>query len=493
LIRVAAVTVVTFVASLAAVSLGASGTVVAAIFGGGFLALGLLLWGAGSRIGGLRHRLDSRTTGVAAVVLVTLLACLVAAAQDASGLLIAVIGGAGFLALGAVLWWSEGPPRNWEEIGRTIMVSVALAAVVGIAQRLSDEGQKERDFRLSLTLQHDLNGANLANRDLSGVILQGKTLRRANLRGADLEGAKLRETDLTEVDFSDANLRNADLHGAHLDRALLAGADLRGATLKDGTMTNATLNEAHLQGANLELTNLAASCFANADLRDARFAGANLTDAVLTGADVRGAIFESDFRPANLVATGLAGVTSDSRTRWPLDLWAEWPMHGVTPPHTSLPSRAPARPIIARVLEVSDGDTFALQAEPKFWGQLPFPGRARLIGLNAPDLGDPGGEDAKDYVQNRLLGRRVSVQVGRDPLDGGRRLVYIWMTKTRTLNEDLLARGLATLQIRKNHELEPLLREAALDAKRAGRGIWKHCPFPGFFKSETGASGAHQQ
>ena len=60
----------------------------------------------------------------------------------------------------------------------------------------------------------DLEGAHLANADLRGADLRGADLRRADLAGANLAGADLRRADLRSADLAGANLAGADLRGA---------------------------------------------------------------------------------------------------------------------------------------------------------------------------------------------------------------------------------------------------------------------------------------
>ena len=64
--------------------------------------------------------------------------------------------------------------------------------------------------------------ANLRGADLRGAHLYGANLSGADLRAANLSGAYLRGANL-----SGANLRGANLNGADLDGADLNGADLR--------------------------------------------------------------------------------------------------------------------------------------------------------------------------------------------------------------------------------------------------------------------------
>src|SRR4051812_12095971 len=124
--------------------------------------------------------------GILSVLTLTVVALIVAALADAPPIVIASLVAAGGVAVWAGVWVGGGAAPNadlkLDDIGRAIMVSVLLAVLVGVPQFLIDRQQKQRDFRLSLTLQQDLDGADLEGKDLSQVHLAGKSLRNANLR-----------------------------------------------------------------------------------------------------------------------------------------------------------------------------------------------------------------------------------------------------------------------------------------------------------------------
>jgi endonuclease YncB( thermonuclease family) len=114
--------------------------------------------------------------------------------------------------------------------------------------------------------------------------------------------------------------------------------------------------------------------------------------------------------------------------------------------------------------------------------KLPALGRARLIGVDAPIATTPEGQAATRFVVQRLLGHRVTVEIGDQlPLDErSRNLVYIRQSGTRTFNEVLLYRGLAALRTGINKRFADALSVAELYAKQRGIGLWQHCPEPRF-------------
>ena len=108
-------------------------------------------------------------------------------------------------------------------------------------------------------------------------------LRRADLREADLIGAHLSDVDLYRADLrhaklSSANLVEADLTGARLSVANLSGANLSGAHLESGDLRGTNLSGADLSGANLSRTNLSGAHLSRADLSSSVMGSTSLGD-----------------------------------------------------------------------------------------------------------------------------------------------------------------------------------------------------------------------
>ncbi len=88
-----------------------------------------------------------------------------------------------------------------------------------------------------------LEGANLAQADLSASVWKRCRLANASFRRANLVGIDLRGTDLSGVDFTDATLRGADLRAACLRNATLIGANLSGAAIEGADFDAARLRK----------------------------------------------------------------------------------------------------------------------------------------------------------------------------------------------------------------------------------------------------------
>ena len=76
--------------------------------------------------------------------------------------------------------------------------------------------------------------------DLEEANLRGANLNRADLEEANLSGANLREANLMEAKLRGADLRGANLGGAYFDRTDLKRADLEGAYLREAIFLGLT-------------------------------------------------------------------------------------------------------------------------------------------------------------------------------------------------------------------------------------------------------------
>lgn len=161
----------------------------------------------------------------------------------------------------------------------------------------------------------DLQCADLARANLSGLSLVQLDLTRANLRHANLNHTDLGQATLTGTAMQGANLRSADLIQATMNRVNLVGADLRKAKLTQAELKGANLSKADLRYATLDEATLTHADLASADLtkaslidveaQGANFRWANLTDADLNGATLTGAHFKN----AKLRGASFSGAT----------------------------------------------------------------------------------------------------------------------------------------------------------------------------------------
>jgi len=120
----------------------------------------------------------------------------------------------------------------------------------------------------------------------------------------------------------------------------------------------------------------------------------------------------------------------------------------------------------ATVVRVIDGDTIVLAN-----GE-----RVRFIGVDAPEVGRPGADEATRFVRERVEGRVVWLEAdGADRDRHGRLRRYIWLQqptnpqdanqiRQHQLNALLLINGLASVMIIGNVRNEALFRQLAAQA-----------------------------
>lgn len=91
------------------------------------------------------------------------------------------------------------------------------------------------------------------------------------------------------------------------------------------------------------------------------------------------------------------------------------------------------------VVQVQDGDTITVRRAN---GQTE---RVRLYGVDCPELHEPGGPAARDFVVDLATGRRVDVQQMQEARSYGRLVALVLLPDGRSLQEALLRAGLASV------------------------------------------------
>ncbi len=137
----------------------------------------------------------------------------------------------------------------------------------------------------------------------------------------------------------------------------------------------------------------------------------------------------------------------------------------------------------ATVIQVHDGDTCRLHD-----------GRdVRLLGIDAPEKGDPLSEEATMALNKLVANREVRLETGRPAQDqNGRQLAYVFVEKT-LVNEELVRLGWAHVRRPVAAKYRDRFSAAQEEARKAGRGIWASASnvFLSVVKvnAKTGASG----
>lgn len=96
----------------------------------------------------------------------------------------------------------------------------------------------------------------------------------------------------------------------------------------------------------------------------------------------------------------------------------------------------------ALVVKVVDGDTIRVTTN---FRDFEFP--IRFLGINAPEMNEPRGKEIKEWLENKILGKKIRVEIDINNRVGkyGRLLGKI-IFQGSDLNEELLFSGRATTQ-----------------------------------------------
>jgi len=129
-----------------------------------------------------------------------------------------------------------------------------------------------------------------------------------------------------------AQLQGADLAGRNLSRRYLGGANLRGANLAQANLFMTDLSGACLTGANLTGTDLSGANLINADLREATLVGANVLVADLNNAILLGTNL---LNVRNLTTEQIATTVYDNTTQFTEDMDVTLPRIPSMPKSTS--------------------------------------------------------------------------------------------------------------------------------------------------------------
>ena len=122
-----------------------------------------------------------------------------------------------------------------------------------------------------------------------------------------------------------------------------------------------------------------------------------------------------------------------------------------------------------RVASVHDGDTITLDDGEKI----------RLLGINTPEVGgfralEPGGMAARDWLREKILGKKVRLELDATARDKYHRLLaHVFDANGFHLNLELVKAGLATTDIYPpSLKYTDELIQAERQAEAGKRGVW---------------------
>lgn len=115
------------------------------------------------------------------------------------------------------------------------------------------------------------------------------------------------------------------------------------------------------------------------------------------------------------------------------------------------------------VKNVIDGDTFVLQNGL----------RVRLLGIDAPEKGDPFWEISKVELEKMVLGKRVKLEYDFKKYDKYNRILAYVFSDNKFVNEELVKKGYAWVYvIPPNFKHSHRLMKAQEEAEKFKRGVW---------------------
>jgi len=117
-----------------------------------------------------------------------------------------------------------------------------------------------------------------------------------------------------------------------------------------------------------------------------------------------------------------------------------------------------------KVTRIIDGDTFEIETGEK----------VRLIGINAPEISDIFGQESKQYLENLILNKTISLEVDKLSSDRDRyqRLLRYAILDGIDINEKMLLDGFAFAYLRYDFSNSNKYEQAQLYAREKNKGIW---------------------
>ena len=117
-----------------------------------------------------------------------------------------------------------------------------------------------------------------------------------------------------------------------------------------------------------------------------------------------------------------------------------------------------------KVTRVIDGDTFETETGEK----------VRLIGINAPEISDIFGQEAKQYLSNLIENKNVDLlsdNISHDRDRYQRLLRYVFLDGV-DINKKMISDGFAFAYLKYNFDKSSVYEQAQIQAQEMNNGIW---------------------
>ncbi len=130
-----------------------------------------------------------------------------------------------------------------------------------------------------------------------------------------------------------------------------------------------------------------------------------------------------------------------------------------------------------KVARIIDGDTFETETGEK----------VRLIGINAPEITDIFGEEAKTHLSQLIEGQTVDLIADNTSNDRDRynRLLRYVVLNAVDINKQMVLDGYAFAYLKYRFDKETEYRDAQLTATKNNTGIWGNAKKETVIKEQT--------
>jgi micrococcal nuclease len=113
-------------------------------------------------------------------------------------------------------------------------------------------------------------------------------------------------------------------------------------------------------------------------------------------------------------------------------------------------------------VEIIDGDTFRLTNGDT----------VRLIGIDAPELSQPGGVLSREYLAHLLLGKPITLERGTEDRDNYHRLLRFVYINDLCINEEMIRQGYAEARYLPENPIRDYYLQLEIQAEVTRAGLW---------------------
>jgi micrococcal nuclease len=107
-----------------------------------------------------------------------------------------------------------------------------------------------------------------------------------------------------------------------------------------------------------------------------------------------------------------------------------------------------------------------------------------LIGIDAPELSQPGGELSREYLAHLLLGNPITLEKGSEDRDKYHRLLRFVYTGDLCINEEMIRQGYAEARYLPESPIREYYLHLEIQAETAKAGLWSDNVFQPRFNLE---------